>query len=125
MSDKLGNVDLASNHEQLSTGTKELIETEVRRVIEEARVRATQLISSRRKELDYLAKALVDHETLNREEAFKVIKGEKLDKPIMPTNQVIKVPDMGSVGGLPDVPKLPGSRTDDEKGNPGPGGVVA
>lgn len=130
MSPELGNVDLASNHNELSAGTKKLVESEVRRLIEEGRVRATNLLQSKRKELDYLAKALVDYETLNKEEAFKVIKGEKLEgKMIMPAGG-IKVPDIGppTVGGeLPDVPPIPGSASEEPNGGKQPpvGGAVA
>jgi ATP-dependent metalloprotease len=126
MSPELGNVDLASNHDTLSAGTKQLIESEVRRVIEEGRVRATKLLQSKRKELDLLAKALVDYETLNKEEAFKVIRGEKLDgKMIMPSGP-IKLP-VGTTA-LPEVPQLPGSGAPSgERGEKEPpaGGAVA
>lgn len=130
MSPALGNVDLASNHDKLSTATKNLIESEVRRVIEEGRVRATHLLTTRRKELDSLAKALLDYETLNKDEAFRVIKGEKLEgKTIMPSGPV-KVPEVGtSLGGgsLPDVPQIPGSSPagDDKEPPSGPGGAIA
>lgn len=114
----------------LSAGTKQLIENEVRRVIEEGRIRATKLLQTKRKELDLLAKALVDYETLNKEEAFKVIKGEKLEgKMIMPAGPM-KIPDVGSpaIGGpLPEVPQIPGSRPQDESDGKEPpaGGAVA
>ena len=86
MSDKLGNVDLRSNFDGLSGTTKSLIESEVKRTIEEGRQRVESLLLEKRKELDLLAKALVDYETLNKEEAFKVVKGEKLEgKLIMPS----------------------------------------
>jgi ATP-dependent metalloprotease len=129
MSEKLGNVDLASNHDKLSTATKELIEQEVRRIIEEGRVRTTALLQSKRKELDLLAKALVDYESLNREEAFKVIRGERLDgKTIMPSG-AIKIPDMGqslSGGALPDVPAIPGSEPEKpQEKEPPTGGAIA
>lgn len=128
MSDRLGNVDLASNHDKLSTATKELVESEVRRLIEEGRARATSLLVEKRKELDYLAKALVDYETLNREEAFKVIKGEKLSgKVVMPPGS-IKVPSIGppSVSGMPEVNDIPGSRPENAGGKEPPvGGAVA
>jgi len=55
MSPALGNVDLASNYEALSTETKQIIEIEVRRLIEEGRSRAETLLREKRKELDYLA----------------------------------------------------------------------
>lgn len=122
MSDKLGNVDLASNYENLSMGTKELIEQEVRRFIEESRTRVTALLTSRRKELELLSKALVDYETLNKDEAFKVIKGEKLDgRMIMPAGS-IKVPQIQ----LPELPQIPGSSPPQPVGKEPPkGGAVA
>jgi ATP-dependent metalloprotease len=129
MSPELGNVDLASNYENLSAGTKQLIESEVRRLIEEGRVRATKLLESKRKELDYLAKALLDYETLNKEEAFKVIKGEKLEgKMIMPSGS-IKVPSVGGSGGPlggDELPPIPGSEPEKpEKEPPTSGGAIA
>jgi ATP-dependent metalloprotease len=129
MSSDLGNVDLHSNHDSLSPGTKLLIEQEVRRLIEEGRERASKVLQSKRKELDYLAKALLDYETLNREEAFKVIKGETLPgRAIMPSGPV-KVPvGLTPTGSLPEIPPIPGSGAagDDGKGPPTPaGGAVA
>ena len=128
MSPALGNVDLASNHDKLSTETKNLIESEVRRVIEEGRVRATNLLTSKRKELDYLAKALLDYETLNREEAFKVIKGEKLEGKLVVPSGPVKIPEVGpSLGGgsLPEVPAIPGSQPAADDKEPPRGGAVA
>lgn len=125
MSPALGNVDLSSNHDRLSTDTKTLIEQEVRRFIEEGRIRATKLLTSKRKELDLLAQALVDYETLNRDEAFKVIKGEKLEgKIIMPRGpmKVLGIPT--EPGKLADVPHIPGS-SDEGNGGPPSGGAVA
>jgi ATP-dependent metalloprotease len=126
MSPELGNVDLASNYENLSTVTKQLIESEVRRVIEEGRIRVTVLLQSKRKELDLLAKALLDYETLNKDEAFKVIKGEKLEgKMIMPRG-IIKLPDVGP-GIVAEVPPLPGTAPngEGERKEPPTGGAVA
>jgi ATP-dependent metalloprotease len=122
MSEKLGNVDLAANYDKLSTGTKELIESEVRRLIEESRLRVVNLLTTRRKELDLLAKALVDYETLNREEAFKVVRGEKLVGRVATPKGVIKIP-VGT--NTPSLPEIPGSKPEDT-GNPPPeGGLVA
>lgn len=132
MSDKLGNVDLASNHNKLSSETKQLIESEVRRTIEEGRVRVTRLLHERRNELELLARALVDYETLNKEEAYKVIKGEKLEgKMIMPIGS-IKLPENigpssgpGGLGVPGDVPPIPGSQDAGEERPPPKGGVMA
>ena len=78
MSDELGNVDLNSNYDRLSSETKQHIEREVRRLVEEGRERATKLLNSKRKELDLLAEALVEYESLNKDEMERVVKGEKL-----------------------------------------------
>lgn len=129
MSDKLGNVDLASNHNELSAGTRESIESEVRRLIDEGKERAMALLLSKRKELDLLAKALVQYETLDAKEAFKVIKGEKLEgKLIMPSGP-LKAPEPGtplSGGDLPNIPPIPGSQAEKpiDKGPP-TGGIAA
>ena len=80
MSEKLGDVDFSEDYNHLSSGTKELIEQEVRRLIDEGRERAKKLLLSKRKELDLVAKALVEYETLTAEELQKVIRGEKLNK---------------------------------------------
>lgn len=126
MSPALGNVDLSSNHDKLSTDTKTLIEQEVRRFIEEGRLRATKLLTSKKKELDLLAQALVDYETLNKEEAFKVIKGEKLEGKISMPRGPIKLLGIAPTepGKMADVPHIPGSS---DEGNDGPpsGGAVA
>lgn len=123
MSPELGNVDLMSNYEHLSAGTKLLVESEVRRVIEEARLRAVKLIESKRKELDLLAKALVDYETLDREEAFKVIKGEKLERRAIAPSSTIKIPESMASSLAP----IPGSQGSSEQGPKGPpeGGAIA
>lgn len=86
MSEKLGDVDFSDGYRDLSSGTKELIEQEVRRLIDDARVRATALIISKRKELDLIANALVEYETLSADDLQKVLKGEKLPHkiPILP-----------------------------------------
>ncbi|KAI1349346.1 peptidase family M41-domain-containing protein [Xylaria sp. FL0043] len=78
MSTKLGNMEYGSRYETLSSETKALVETEVQRTVNEAYERARKLLTDHRKELDLLAKALVDYETLNKEEVEKVIKGQPL-----------------------------------------------
>ncbi|KAG9242567.1 peptidase family M41-domain-containing protein [Calycina marina] len=109
MSPELGNVDLASNYDALSSETKRLIEYEVRRLTSEARARAEKLLTEKIKELHFLAKALVDYETLNKEEAFKVIKGEKLEGRVIIPPGNIKVPGMPA-----DLPEIPGSGGQDQ-----------
>ena len=94
MSDKLGNVDLADGYEHLSSETKQQIESEVRRMIEEGRQRATTLLTERRKELDILAKALVEYEVLSLDEMQRVLKGEKLQKMASISKMPMKLPEI-------------------------------
>jgi ATP-dependent metalloprotease len=80
-SPKLGNVHLASDYwDSLSSQTKELIESEVRNIVETARQRADNILKDKRQELEILKDALIEFETLDREEVLKVLRGEKLKK---------------------------------------------
>jgi ATP-dependent metalloprotease len=79
-STKLGNVDLASDYDKLSSETKMEIEREVREIVENGRQRADQIVKEKRKELEALKDALIEFETLDREEVMKVLRGEKLKK---------------------------------------------
>lgn len=93
-SDVVGDVDLGSRYNQLSAQTKETIESEVRRIIDEGRTRTTKLLTERRKELDLIAKALVEYEVLNLEEMQKVLRGEELPKLSATPTAPIKLPDL-------------------------------
>ena len=81
MSEKVGTV--AHDFDKLSTPTKQLIEGEIRTFIHDANSRAMDVLQTHRVELDRLAKALTEYETLSAEEIHKVIKGEKLE-PLKP-----------------------------------------
>ena len=99
MSDALGNVDLASDYARLSSETKMKIESEVRRLVEEGRERALQLLRGNRDGLDRLAGALVEYETLGKEEMERVVRGEKLlgkEKVRADPKAPIKVPETGA-----------------------------
>jgi len=126
-SDLLGDVDLDSNYNQLSSETKQKIEHEVQRLVDEGRQRATKVLNERRKELDDLAKALIEYEVLSLEEIQKVLKGEKLQKVGMLANTPIKVPEIGLPPGLggavPGAGPVPGAGNGDESGPGGEGGA--
>lgn len=66
--------------DQLAPRTLAMIDTEVQEMIEAASSRALNLLKSKRAELDRLASALIEFETLSAEEAWKVVKGENLDR---------------------------------------------
>ncbi|KAJ7582718.1 ATP-dependent peptidase [Mycena floridula] len=74
---KLGPVDYA-DLSKMSTRRREELEDEVTNLIRAGESRATELLNSKIDELHLLAKALVEHETLNSDQVRKVIKGEQL-----------------------------------------------
>ncbi|KAK2066164.1 ATP-dependent metallopeptidase HflB [Colletotrichum caudatum] len=78
MSAKLGPVEYGERYDKLSGETKALIESEVQRTLTESYEKVRVLLTEKRKELDLLAKALVEYETLDKNEVEKVIRGEKL-----------------------------------------------
>ena len=122
MSDVLGNMDFASNYDHLSSETRLKIEQEVKRFVEEAKSRATALLTEKRKELDIVAKALLEYETLSLEEINKVLKGEKLDKMTtlvkspMKLPEIVLPPGMGGEGSPP-----PSARSTDQGPDNGTG----
>ena len=100
MSDALGQADLATNYDSLSSETKQQIEGEVRRILDESRQRTTKLLTERRKDLDTLAKGLVDYEVLSLDEVQKVLKGEKLQKLTSAASIPMKLPEIVLPPGL-------------------------
>jgi ATP-dependent metalloprotease len=78
MSEKAGPMEYGRNYSMLSSETKAQVESEVRRLLTEGYDKARTLLKSRRKELDLLAKALVEYETLDTVEIGKVLRGESL-----------------------------------------------
>ena len=86
MSDKVGNIDYQAAHEgysgngagglSISAATQELIEEEVKRIIDEGYDIALKLLKKHKKEFELLAQGLLEYETLTGEEIQRVIKGE-------------------------------------------------
>ncbi|KAG0666633.1 hypothetical protein C6P46_004299 [Rhodotorula mucilaginosa] len=63
-----------------SEETQRLIDSEVKTLIEQAQERARVVLASKKDELERLAQALVDFETLDLSEVQKVIKGEPIKR---------------------------------------------
>ena len=130
-SDTLGNVDLNTDYKSLSSETKQQIEHEVRRLVEEGRERATKLLTAKRKELEIIANALVEYEALTLDEMQKVLRGEKLQKVSALPNIPIKMPElvlppgMGGATGAPSSELGAGTATGKGSSRPGGDGGVA
>jgi cell division protease FtsH len=92
MSDKLGRVRYSGNEQEVflghsvtqtknvSEGTAQVIDEEVRRLIQEGEAQAKLILKKKRDELHTLAKALLEHETLSGEEVAQVLKGKKINR---------------------------------------------
>ncbi|MBO9475368.1 ATP-dependent zinc metalloprotease FtsH [Shimia sp. R10_1] len=85
MSDKIGNIDYAEAHEgyqgntggfSVSAHTKELIEEEVKRLIQDGYDKAHKLLSDYNEEWERLAQGLLEYETLTGDEIKRVMDGD-------------------------------------------------
>jgi cell division protease FtsH len=97
MSEKLGRVRYSANEQEIflghsvtqsknvSEGTAQVIDEEVRRLIQGGEAQAKLILKKKREELHTLAKALLEYETLSGEEVAQVLKGRKLDRDETPT----------------------------------------
>ena len=66
---------------EYSQKTAEVIDTAVRKLIDEAYEKAIKLIEDNKDKLDSLAKALLKYETLDAEDVNIILEGGQLDKP--------------------------------------------
>ena len=92
-SEKLGPLRYTDNQEEIFLGhsvtqqkhvsdaTARLIDEEVRRLIDEGEARAREILAERRHDLDALAQALLEYETLSGEEVRALLKGEAIFRP--------------------------------------------
>jgi cell division protease FtsH len=126
MSDKVGNIDYAEAHEgyqgntagfSVSAHTKELIEDEVKSLIDEGYETARRILIEKADDFERLAKGLLEYETLTGDEIRKVIAGESLggdddaDKP-------------ASGGGTTSIAAIPKTKPKTPKAGPEPEPVV-
>ncbi|KEO54055.1 ATP-dependent zinc metalloprotease FtsH [Thioclava pacifica] len=118
MSDKVGNIDYAEAHEgyqgntagfSVSTKTKELIEEEVRELIEQGYQEARRILTERHDDWERLAQGLLEYETLTGDEIKKVLAGDPLGGD----------DDDSSSGSLPSVTSLPKTTKKKDKGDGG------
>ncbi|KAF4542212.1 Peptidase M41 [Lasiodiplodia theobromae] len=124
MSDELGNIDLYSNFSRLSSETKNKIEDEVRKILDASRERAKKLLTEKREELDRLAGALVEFESLTKEEMEKAVRGEKIGDKLKGEFQLpIKLPESFMPPALPGSGEQPGSSPAPGSGIPGANGM--
>jgi cell division protease FtsH len=116
MSDKVGNIDYSEAHDgysgntagfSVSTKTKEMIEAEVKRFIEEGYNGAYKIIEANAEEFERLAQGLLEYETLTGDEIKRVINGEP---PHVDPDEDDK-PDEGSAPSVTAIPKAKARKT--------------
>jgi cell division protease FtsH len=120
MSDALGPLQYAEPDEevflgysvnrqrQMSNETAQAIDAEIRKIVEDGYKRAQSLLTENREQLETLAKALLEYETLSGDEIKKVLAGETIDRggisgPSIPSAgssiPKAKRPKPGAIGG--------------------------
>jgi cell division protease FtsH len=70
-----------TTHKNLSDATAELVDREIRRIIDEQYARARAVIEENRDKIEKMAKALLDWETLNSDQIDAIMSGREPDPP--------------------------------------------
>ncbi|MBY6081981.1 MULTISPECIES: ATP-dependent zinc metalloprotease FtsH [Ruegeria] len=121
MSDKVGNIDYAEAHEgyqgntagfSVSAHTKELIEEEVKRLIQQGYDRAHQILTEHKEEWERLAQGLLEYETLTGDEIKRVMNGE----PPNESDDESDKSDHGNAASVTAIPKTKVKKTPPEGG---------
>jgi cell division protease FtsH len=112
MSDKLGPLQYTENQEEVFLGhsvsrqqnvsekTAELIDAEVKRLVIGGYDRAKQILTDHADELEAVAQALLEYETLTGDEIKAAIEGRPIERP----DTADKLPPLGT-GGVSGLPK--------------------
>jgi cell division protease FtsH len=73
--------DFGSSADRHSEETSQRIDAEIRRLVLSQYERATEILKSNREQLELVANALLEYETLDNADIDKLIRGEKLSRP--------------------------------------------
>ncbi len=125
MSDKVGNIDYseaAAGYQanggaggfSVSAVTKELIENEVKRIIDEGYDRAVEILKEKDEQFERLAQGLLEYETLTGDEIKRVIEGLP---PTPEDDEEDNSPDQGSAPSVTAIPKAKKARKDPPSGD--------
>jgi cell division protease FtsH len=71
---------LAGSADALSEATRNLVEAETRRIVDECYTRALDKLRENRARLERLAQALLEHETLDELDAYRVAGLERVEE---------------------------------------------
>ena len=107
MSEKLGPLQYEDQFEgylgfggnqrtMMSDETNKLIDSEVRSLVDGGHAKATGILKRERKQLDLLAGALLEYETLTGDEIKELLATGKIDRPEAPSGPAVAPPVRGS-----------------------------
>lgn len=119
MSEKIGLRVIPDSHgfagrsQELGPATTELIDSEVSRLLNESYKRAIGVLKSHRRELDLLAEALLNYETLDADDIHSIIDGDPktVDAKMASSNRVLvlsRTRGTQPAAGTPPQPKVTG-----------------
>jgi cell division protease FtsH len=87
---------------EISERTAQMVDDEVKRLVDEAYARATQILSANRELLDRIAQALLDRETIDREDLDRLVKNLPLPpRSLPPTDSAAAQTPQTKPGGAP------------------------
>jgi cell division protease FtsH len=106
-----------TQHKNVSDHTHQVIDSEVSRLISEAEAQARKILSEHDDELEMIAQALLEYETLSGAEVNALLKGEKILRPDLDD----KAGDSGKTSSVPS--SGPAAKGKPQGGKGGIGGV--
>jgi cell division protease FtsH len=71
-----------SSSDRHSEDTAQRIDAEIRRIVTDEYTRAKDILTRHRKELEQIAEALLEYETLDGDDIDTLLRGERLDRPV-------------------------------------------
>jgi len=71
-----------TQRQNISEQTAKLIDEEIRRIVTDGEKLARKTLTENRDKLELLGKALIEFETLSGDEVMKLLRGEKLERPV-------------------------------------------
>jgi len=90
--------------------TNKMIDAEIRRLVEDAHKRATDVLKDQEDKLHLIALAMLEYETLTGDEITKLMEEGKIDRPDEPTGPIAVQPSHGSA--IPKAGKKFGGESD-------------
>ncbi len=116
MSDKLGKIDYSTEQDtylgkmnsgrSISPETQEIIDAEVRKLVDEGYQKAKNILTDKRQDLERLAEGLLEFETLTGEEIHRVIAGRKPTQAAKQVEETKVLPIRQKGPNLTTVPKV-------------------